>query len=390
MAELPRILLVTRNLPPLLGGMERLNWHMVDELAKGAEVDVVAPADSRLPASDRAHLHGAPGRPLWRFLLSATWRSLRVARQRRPRIILAGSGLTAPIAWLAARASGARAAVYLHGLDVGLRHPAYTLGWLPFLRRMDMVIANSGPTRAIAIERGIDASKIQILHPGVDLPGASVGGEDARFRQRHSLGPGPILLSVGRLTERKGLREFVRDVLPLVAAAHPDVQLVVVGDVASDALAARSQSRESILAEARTKGLEPQVHFVGAITEPALLSQAYRAAAVHVFPVREIPGDPEGFGMVAIEAAAHGLPTVGYATGGVVDAVRNGVSGNLVPPHDADTFAQRVSALLRAHLPVDPMQEFAEALAWPHFGIGLRELAGFTPDAATAQPISGD
>ena len=117
MVELPRILLVTRNLPPLLGGMERLNWHMVDELAKGAEVDVVAPADSRLPASDRAHLHGAPGRPLWRFLLSATWRSLRVARQRRPRIILAGSGLTAPIAWLAARGIG-------RGDRIGIRMPS--------------------------------------------------------------------------------------------------------------------------------------------------------------------------------------------------------------------------------------------------------------------------
>ena len=282
--------------------------------------------------------------------------------------------MTAPIAWLAARASGARAAVYLHGLDVGLRHPAYTLGWLPFLRRMDLVIANSGPTRAIAIERGIDASTIQILHPGVDLPGASVGGEDARFRQRHSLGPGPILLSVGRLTERKGLREFVRDVLPLVAAAHPDVQLVVVGDVASDALAARSQSRESILAEARTKGLEPQVHFVGAITEPALLSQAYRAAAVHVFPVREIPGDPEGFGMVAIEAAAHGLPTVGYATGGVVDAVREEISGYLAPSNDTVTFSHLVCRLLDTPLRADAMQLFTDAFAWPRFGAAMREL----------------
>ncbi len=42
----PRILLITRNLPPLVGGMERLNWHMADELAKQAEVRVVGPSGS--------------------------------------------------------------------------------------------------------------------------------------------------------------------------------------------------------------------------------------------------------------------------------------------------------------------------------------------------------
>lgn len=41
-----RILLITRNLPPLVGGMERLNWHMADELAKRAEVRVVGPVGS--------------------------------------------------------------------------------------------------------------------------------------------------------------------------------------------------------------------------------------------------------------------------------------------------------------------------------------------------------
>jgi|26BtaG_2_1085354.scaffolds.fasta_scaffold61922_1 phosphatidylinositol alpha-1,6-mannosyltransferase len=38
-----KIRIVTRNLPPLVGGMERLNWHMADELSKFAEVKVVGP-----------------------------------------------------------------------------------------------------------------------------------------------------------------------------------------------------------------------------------------------------------------------------------------------------------------------------------------------------------
>jgi len=51
-AAQPRILIVTRNLPPLVGGMERLNWHMAHELSKVAEVRIVGPTDSAtlLPA----------------------------------------------------------------------------------------------------------------------------------------------------------------------------------------------------------------------------------------------------------------------------------------------------------------------------------------------------
>jgi phosphatidylinositol alpha-1,6-mannosyltransferase len=42
-----RILIITRNLPPLVGGMERLNWHMADELSQYAKVRVVGPKGSQ-------------------------------------------------------------------------------------------------------------------------------------------------------------------------------------------------------------------------------------------------------------------------------------------------------------------------------------------------------
>lgn len=374
MAEGQRILLVTRNLPPLLGGMERLNWHMVEQLLLHAQVSVVAPEASQLPAG--AYLRGVPGKPIWKFLAGATSAALREARRWRPGVVLAGSGLTAPIAWLAARACAARAIVYLHGLDIGLRHPLYSLAWLPAIRRMDLVIANSSATRAMAVARGVDASRIRLLPPGTATSLEQTGTQEevGVFRSRYELGSGPLLLSVGRLTERKGLREFVRDVLPLIALRAPMAQLVVIGDVANHALAACSQSTESILAEAERHGLADRIHFIGAIADRAALSQAYAAAAVHVFPVREIAGDPEGFGMVAIEAAAHGLPTIAYATGGVVDAVSEGVSGYLVRPHDAARFAEAVCQLLTSPLPAPPARRFAQQFEWTAFGAKLREM----------------
>ena len=75
--------------------------------------------------------------------------------------------------------------------------------------------------------------------------------------------------------------------------------------------------------------------------------------------------------MVAVEAAAHGLSTVAYATGGVVDAVADDVSGILVSPENARDFAAVVLRLLAQPLPAERVRAFAERFAWPQFGAAL-------------------
>jgi phosphatidylinositol alpha-1,6-mannosyltransferase len=148
----------------------------------------------------------------------------------------------------------------------------------------------------------------------------------------------------------------------------------VIGAAADDALVARSQSQASIQDAATKAGVAGVVRFIGVITDRNALSQAYRAASVHVFPVRELAGDPEGFGMVAIEAAAHGLATAAYATGGVVDAVASGVSGRLVPAGDVQSLTDAINDLLDTPLPGDAMRAFAERFAWPVLGARVREV----------------
>ncbi|MHB8309125.1 glycosyltransferase family 4 protein [Metallibacterium sp.] len=378
----PRLLLITRNFPPLWGGMERLNWHIADELAREYEVTVVGPAGAAAHAPVGVRVIEVPLRPLWRFLLLASWRALRAARWSRPTVVLAGSGLTAPLAWLAARFSGARAAAYVHGLDLTVPHPAYRALWRPALRRMHCVIANSRATATQAQAIGIAPERIHIVHPGVDMP-AHDSTARARFRATHDLGEhAPVLLSVGRLTMRKGLREFVSQVLPRIAAQRPDVQLVVVGDAPADALYAQAQSPASIQAAADAAGVGTQVHFLGT-RFGAELADAYAGADLHVFPVRELRNDPEGFGMVAVEAAAHGLPTVAYATGGVVDAVGDGISGRLVAAGDGAGFAR--ATLQSLDEPLDPaaVRAFAAHFAWLQFG---KHLLQSLPSKRTNTP----
>lgn len=393
-----RILIVTRNLPPLVGGMERLNWHMAEELAKVVDVRVVGPEGSGALAPSGVMVREAPLKPLWKFLWRARSLAHNEARNWKPDVVLAGSGLTAPIAQSAARACGARTAVYVHGLDVAVRNLAYRVMWLPAIRSADRVIANSNATAKLCRGVGIDPARIGIVHPGVDLPAeplsrrekrsvakarASTSGENraehdvAEFRERHGLGDRPLLLSVGRLSARKGLREFVTHALPRITAARPDAMLLIVGDTPDQALHAQAQTLDSIRAAARQASVGENLRCLGTITDYIKLGIVYRAADVHVFPVRELQGDPEGFGMVAVEAAAHGLPTVAFATGGVVDAVAESQSGHLVRQGDYPAFAE---AILRAMSERETLRDscisFARRFVWSEFGRQIvRELA---------------
>ncbi len=366
----PRLLLVTRNFPPMWGGMERLNWHIAAELAKTFEVRVIAPVGAAQQAPEGVTVIETPLKPLRRFLLRAASLARREARAWRPHIVLAGSGLTAPLAWWSAQTCGARTAVYVHGLDLTVPHPIYRALWRPALRRMHTVIANSRPTAQLATAIGIRPEHVHIVHPGVEIPELDPG---ARARFRAPLGVAdatPLLLSVGRLTARKGLCEFVSDVLPRIVAQRPDALLLVIGDVPAHALYAQAQTPRSIQAAADAAGVGGHVRFLGSVTEGEL-ADAYRGADLLVFPVRDLPGDIEGFGMVAAEAAAHGLPTVAYATGGVVDAVADGVSGRLVAAGDAGAFADGVLDALRTAPDAGAMAAFVRALAWPEFGRGV-------------------
>jgi phosphatidylinositol alpha-1,6-mannosyltransferase len=162
----------------------------------------------------------------------------------------------------------------------------------------------------------------------------------------------------------------VSDVLPAIAQTHPNVLLVIVGDTPENSLYAQSQSPASIQAAAEAAGVGQSLCFLGKRFGPEL-ADAYCGADLHVFPVRELSNDPEGFGMVAVEAAAHGLPTVAYATGGVVDAVEEGVSGRLVAAGNDAGFSAAVLDLLKNPMGGEPPRRFAARFAWKEFGAQL-------------------
>jgi phosphatidyl-myo-inositol dimannoside synthase len=384
--ENKHLLIITRNLPPLVGGMERLNWHIIQTLATKNTVHVICPTSSDLPESgnDAITYHEAPLKPLILFFICTLIQALKAGIQKKPHIVLAGSGLMAPIAWITAKLYGAQSITYIHGLDIIVNHPIYQKIWLPFIRRQDQLIANSNHTLQLAKNKGVAEEKIQVLHPGVSLACTNIDEKSfARFRSQYEIQDQYLFISVGRLTQRKGLREFVDAVFPQILKKYPSSQLVIVGNTPIQALNGKTISQMDILDIAKKHHIDTRIKFLGHLSEEEL-SIIYTIAHVHVFPIQEVAGDIEGFGMVAIEAASYGTPTVAFKVGGVIDAVRDGVSGYLIEPNHFEAFAASVCQAIETPLPKAPIQAFAAQFEWQHFGNRINQLVHTSSSSTNA------
>jgi phosphatidylinositol alpha-1,6-mannosyltransferase len=290
----------------------------------------------------------------------------------RPDAIIAGSGLTAPVAWLVGRLLDIPVLVFLYGLDLVVANAWYQALWLPVIRACDGYLVISEYTRSLAVGKGMTAERMRMVHPGVDMPDADDGSFD--FRREYGIDDRPIIVSVGRLTRRKGLIEFIQQSLPAIVRANPRAVLVVIGGEPIDALAGnRGGVTDAGREAAKALGLESNVMFLGNVSDAAVRA-AYRESRVHVFPVREIPGDIEGFGIVALEAASHGVPTVAFAVGGVPDAVGPGRSGQLIPAGDYAAMSGAIMEYLATPATAAEREScigFAREFTWDRIGVTL-------------------
>ena len=270
-------------------------------------------------------------------------RLYRTIAKLKPHIINVSTPKAGFLGMLAAWMNRVPARIYtLRGLRLetksGLTRRVLTLieRGTSFLSDITICVSRSLRDKAILFDLVRDSGSIVLgdgSSNGIDINRfQSADGSAAKAESRNRLGiPQDALVIgfIGRLTQDKGISELL-DSFEILAPRFANLYLLIVGDFESGDPVS-SECRNRIIKNSRI------------VRQPFLTDPlpAYRAIDVLAFPSRR-----EGFPNAPLEAAALGIPTVGFFATGVVDAIEDGRTGRIVPAGDVQAFSEAISSYL--------------------------------------------
>ncbi|MGE2835572.1 glycosyltransferase family 4 protein [Mycobacterium sp. SMC-4] len=351
-----KILLVSWEYPPVvIGGLGRHVHHLATELAAAGHDVVVL---SRRPTGTDPMSHPTAddvndgvrviaaaedpheftfGTDMMAWTLAMGHAMVRAGlglRDWRPDVVHAHDWLVAHPAVTLAEFFDVPLVSTIHATEAG-RHSGWVSGpvsrqvhalesWL--VRDSDSLITCSASMRdEITALFGPELSEIAVIRNGIDVHGWPFAPRRART------GPAELLY-FGRLEYEKGVHDAIA-ALPRIRRTHPGTTLTVAGD-GTQLKFLQEQARKHRVLKATT--------FIGRLEHSELLDLLHRADAA------VLPSLYEPFGIVALEAAASGLPLVTSSAGGLGEAVIDGVTGLSHAPGDVAGLTDAVRAVLDA------------------------------------------
>ena len=363
-----KIAIVSPEFPPDLGGIETYAWEYTRELAKrGHDITLF----TRPHAKGKISLDNVEIRPVLRQHLALDRQAFDGCKAN------VWHAMNAAYAWLAL--DGRKTVVSVHGNDFLRPYiPFAARDWsmLPWFWRMNTwrpawlrakrlrrsaalvsaalprcrhIVANSRYTEATLLQKYSGCSgKTSVAWVGV-------GAEFFSVPRRPAEDGMPHLLTVCRLSEpRKNIDAVLHALAKL--APHFRFRYTLVGE---------GPDRPRLQALSDRLGLAARVRFAGAVTREAL-PDYYAEADLMVLAASVLPGSHEGFGIVYLEAAAAGVPSLAARLAGAAEAVGDGISGFFVDNPGQEALGEALGAYLRGErrFEADACRTFAQRHTW--------------------------
>ncbi len=195
---------------------------------------------------------------------------------------------------------------------------------LPWVYRRCLMMPVSDSTRADLVRRGIAPERAIVVHNGLDFERYQLASPPPRSAR-------PTLVHLGRLMRYKSADVAIR-AFSLLRRQLPEARLVLAGDGPDERRLEALSGRLGLGTAVEFRGFVPHAEKVRLLWEAHLLLN---------------PSPKEGWGLTVLEANACGVPVVASRRPGLVDSVRDGETGLLVPYGDAPAFAAAALELLR-------------------------------------------
>ena len=326
-------LIVTRSFPPDTGGMQNLMWGLTNSLAKHFMVKVFADQsknknlDEKLSYSvDRI---GGP-KLIRKYrkaylvndfiknnknisgIIADHWKSLELIKTKKKKICL------------------------IHSKEINHNKGSMlNRRVLNILNNVDFVVSNSQFTKNLAISCGVNPEKIIVINPGIE-PLKELS-KNILFEAEDLLqNKSPRLITVSRLDKRKNHEKIIMS-LKNLKQLYPNIVYTCIG---------QGEEEENIKKIVKELNLENNVLFFKNISQE-LKNALLAKSNVFVMPSIIYKKSVEGFGIAYIEAAQHGLPSVGGKDGGEADAIKNNETGIICDGNNLDEIYSSIDLVLK-------------------------------------------
>ena len=326
-------LIVTRSFPPETGGMQNLMWGLTNSLSKYFMIKVFADYHDQHQNYDKEvsfSIERIGGIKLLRKyrkahlvnefiknnkniegIISDHWKSLELIKTNKKKICLIHS----------------KEINHNEGTSLNKRV-------LNILNNVDHVISNSEYTKNLAINCGVNSSKITVINPGVN-PAKELNKKTIKEAENLLKNKSPRLITVSRLDKRKNHEKIIMTLRNL-KQIYPNIIYTCIG---------HGEEEENLKRLVEELGLSEQVLFLKKISQD-LKNTLVAKSNIFVMPSIIYKKSVEGFGIVFIEAAQYGIPSIGGKDGGASDAIEHQKNGLICDGNNLDEIYSSINDIL--------------------------------------------
>ena len=325
-------LILTRSFPPEVGGMQNLMWGLTNELSKNYMIKVFADYHEDHKIFDEQvsfSIERVGGFKLLRkyrkaqlinefikenkveSIIADHWKSFELIKTNKKKICL------------------------IHGKEIN-----HVMGTnlnkraLKVLNEVEIIVANSKFTKNLAIKHGIEKSKVVTINPGVhsiqELNKKSLNKVENLLKHKY-----PKLITISRFDKRKNHFNVIM-ALRNLRQIYPNIMYICIGD---------GQEEKNIKDLVEELDLKEQVMFFNNISNE-LKNSLLAASNIFVMPSIIHKSSVEGFGIVYIEAAQYGVPSLGGIDGGAADAIDHNKTGLICDGNNLDEVYSSINLML--------------------------------------------
>ncbi len=327
-------LVVTRTFPPEVGGMQNLMWGLARSLSKLNLIKVFADYNVGHEEFDKTvsfSIERVSGvkilrkyrkaylineyltqNPKVQCIIADHWKSLELIKTKKKKICL------------------------IHSKEINHKKGSRINNKiLEVLNNVDHIVANSNFTKNLAIDLGVQGQKIIVINPGVD-PISEIPKKDLNKAEEILKGKKQRLITVSRFEKRKNHEKVIMAIRNL-KEIYPDIIYICIGSGDDE------ENLKKLVIELK---LENQIVFLRDV--PNDLKNALVAKSnIFIMPSIIYKKSVEGFGIAFVEAAQHGIPSIGGKDGGAADAIIHEKTGLICDGNNLNEIYSSIDTLFK-------------------------------------------